>query len=220
MLLHFHWLLGLPLLVCLLLLSQLNGTCTFLGAAALREPAELINNLLPCQAERAVSLALARQSCPFLWGEPLSSQSPPHPLQSQRSTNPSDETSGLAGKGSCLALPAREGLKQTNASWHLSRLRCPGRLMESQWRGRGPAPAKGFGVHISAGDHLRAQPLLGQSAHRISGISVVFFQESELLSYLVWLHRAPAPCVSVVGYILGDGGNLCAASVRSGDGKL
>lgn len=42
-----------------------NGSCTFRGVVALQELGELINNLFPCQAERAASLALSARAALF-----------------------------------------------------------------------------------------------------------------------------------------------------------
>lgn len=144
--LYFHW----------LLVSTPSG----LSAVALSfewcvhlprccgSPDELINNLFPCQAERAASLALARQSCPFLWGEPPSSQSPPHQALlilcvTSVPQTPSDETSGLAGKGSCPVLPAREGFEADKRELASVTFTLP-------WEADGE-PAAGLGACVSRG---------------------------------------------------------------------
>lgn len=130
-----------------------NGSCTLLGVVALQELGELINNLFPCQAERAASLALAARAALFPGESCLPSRaSSRSPLRGQRSANPSGWSRWCGREGQQPPRCCQGGLEQTNTSWHLSHPGCPGRLMGSWRRGRG---SPGFGVHVSQGCSAR-----------------------------------------------------------------
>lgn len=159
MLLPFPWFLVSPSCsVCSS--SHRNGSCTFPGVVSLQELGELLNNLFPCQAERAASLALAARAALFP-GE-RESRLPSRALLTEPSARPARrkplgvEPGVWQGRAAAPGPPRgalRGRLEQTNTSWHLSRPGRPGRLMGSRrQRGRG---RPGFGVHVSQGCSAR-----------------------------------------------------------------
>lgn len=91
----------------------------------------------------------------MLGGEPPSSQSPPHGALlvlrvASVPQTPSDETSGVAGKGSCPVLPAREGVEADKHELASVTFALPWEADGEPAAGLGAAGAEGFVVRISA----------------------------------------------------------------------